>query len=258
MIDLKKSLIVAKFTVREVLQSKILINVLFLGLCLLALTFVAFSFTYGTPHRVALDFGLGTLSLSAVGISIFIGISLISNEIESRTLYMVLSRPISRQSFFVGKTLGLAAVIVINTLILACITMSIFVLTGGQITSLIINTIAFIIIEAILMLSIVVLLSLLTNKVLTVIIALSLYIVGHSISTTQLTSMVQNSDFLQSVLEIYHFILPGFYKLNLKNYVLYSDKVDLSFIPYSYIYGAMYILSINFLSIYIFRRKNFD
>ena len=87
---LRKIAIVAAYTFRE--------------------TYVATEFTYGVPERVALDFGLGMLSLSSLSISLFLGVSLLSKEIESRTVYMVISRPVPRFAFIIGKILGLSGI----------------------------------------------------------------------------------------------------------------------------------------------------
>lgn len=256
--DLKKSLIIANYTLKEILKSKILINVLLLGLALLVVTFVAYSFTYGDPGRVALDFGLGTLSISSIGIAIFIGVGLLSNEIESRTVYMIISRPVPRYTFIFGKILGLSAVLGINLLILSFLTFAVFLFTGGSLDSTILLSVFFIGIESILMLLVVSTLSLLTSKTLTVVLSISVYIVGHAINQTQLISAVKDNVALTSLLEVYQFILPAFYKLNLKEFVLYKSSIELSYILnsllYTFIYGTMLVV----LSIFIFNRKNLD
>ena len=81
----KKILFIAEATLKEVLKSKILINVFILGVVIAVSTFVASEFTYGVPSRVAIDIGLGTLALSASAISLFLGVNLIAKELESRT-----------------------------------------------------------------------------------------------------------------------------------------------------------------------------
>ena len=128
--ELSKISTIAKYTFREIIKSKILVNVLILGIVLLGATYVAFSFTYGEPARVALDFGLGMLTLSSVGIAIFIGVGLLSKEIESRTVYMIISRPVPRYAFITGKLLGLAGVLILNILLLTALTLSLYFLTG--------------------------------------------------------------------------------------------------------------------------------
>lgn len=256
--DLKKSLIIALYTMREIIKSKILINVLLLGIGLLVVTYVAYSFTYGDPSRVALDFGLGTLSLSSVAISIFIGVGLLADEIDKRTVYMIISRPVPRYSFILGKILGLGSVLAINIVILSLLTFGVYFFAGGTLNQLIFFAVLFIGLEAILMLLVVCLLSLITSKTLTVVMSIALYIVGHAINQTQLLSAVKGSALLKAILPLYQFVLPAFYKLNLKDFVLYQETVEFSYLVsslgYAFLYGGMLIV----LSIYVFNRKNLD
>ena len=256
--DLKKSMIIALYTMREIIKSKILINVLLLGLGLLVVTYVAYSFTYGDPSRVALDFGLGTLSLSSVAISIFIGVGLLADEIDNRTVYMIISRPVPRYTFILGKILGLSCVLAINIFILSVLTIGVYFFAGGVLDQLIFYAVLFVGLEAILMLLLVCLLSLLTSKTLTVVMSIALYIVGHAINQTQLLSVVKGNALLKAILPLYQFILPAFYKLNLKDFVLYQETIEASYLFSSFGYALLYGGMLVFLSIYIFNRKNLD
>ncbi len=256
--EIQKIKTVSYYTAKEIIKSKILLNTLIIGVGLFIATYVAYNFTYGAPDRVALDFGLGTLSLSTVGIALFIGAGIISNEIDSRTVYLVISRPVSRSSFLLGKLIGLFIVLALNVLILSTITLSLYFFIGGEYSSLISWAILFIGIEATLMLAVVAFFSLITSKVMAVIYSIVLYIVGHSIDGAKLVTFVQKRPAVEFVLDFYHFLLPGFYKLNLKDYILYEQKISSSYLFGSSIYGVIYGLAVVLLSIFIFKKKNLD
>ena len=130
--EIQKITTISYYTAKEIIKSKILLNTLIIGVGLFIATYVAYNFTYGAPDRVALDFGLGTLSLSTVGIALFIGAGILSNEIDSRTVYLVISRPVSRSSFLLGKLIGLFIVLALNVLILSTITLSLYFFIGGD------------------------------------------------------------------------------------------------------------------------------
>src|SRR5665648_280372 len=145
---LNKIYSIAFYTFRELFKSKILLHVFFVGLGMMGITYVATEFTYGVPERVALDFGLGMLSISTIGISLFLGVGLLSKEIESRTVYMIISRPVPRFAFILGKVLGLVGIQILNVVILSAMTLISSWLLGGAITSLLIWAISFIFIES--------------------------------------------------------------------------------------------------------------
>lgn len=253
-----KFLIVARFTFVEIIKSNILLNVVILGLVLLMISFVAYSFTYGVPERVALDFGLGSLSISSVGIAIFMGASLISKEIENRTIHMVLSRPISRISFLVGRILGMVGVLLLNIFILSIMTIGFFFILGGKFEPLIFWAILFSSLEAILCLLIVIFFSLLTTEVMAVIYTITTFVLGHAINDTMLISYVKEHTWINVLLKIYSFFFPNFSKLNIKDYVLYKQHLPIDFLAGAFTYGILYCALLVWFSSLIFEKKNLD
>lgn len=255
---LQKIRTIGYYTFRDLYKSKILLNVFFVGIGLMVVTYVATEFTYGVPDRVALDFGLGMLSISTIAISLFLGVGLLSKEIESRTVYMIISRPVPRYAFILGKIVGLMAIQFINLLILSLMTIIACLLLGGNIDSILFWSILFTFIESILLLLVVILISLLTNNILAVLFSVILLLIGHSIKETQDVAFVQGSPLLKGVLDLYHFALPAFHKLNLKDFVIYEKSLSLSYLIPSFIYGLIYSAAVLLFIIVIFNRKNID
>ena len=249
---------IAYYTFKELFKSKILLNVFFVGLGLMVVTYVATEFTYGVPERVALDFGLGMLSLSSMAISLFLGVSLLSKEIESRTVYMIISRPVPRYAFILGKLLGLTGIQMLNILILSCMTILSSYLLGGSVTSLLFWSILFIFLESMLLLLVVVFISLIANNILSVLFSVLLLLMGHAIKDTQGITFVQNRPFLKGILDVYHFVLPAFHKLNLKDFILYEKSLPLSYLIPNLVYGITYSAAILCLIVVTFNRKNLD
>jgi len=254
----QKTLTIAFYTFKEIWKSKILLNVFFVGLGLMVVTYVATEFTYGVPERVALDFGLGMLSISTLGISLFLGVGLLSKEIESRTVYMVISRPVPRYSFILGKLIGLMGIQALNVLILSVMTMTATYLLGGELNALILWAIGFIFLESLMLLLVVVLLSLMANNILSVLFALVLLLLGHAIRETQEISFIKTNPVVTKILEVYHFALPAFYKLNLKDFVIYKNELPLSFLFSSLAYGLIYSGFLLLIVVFLFQRKNLD
>lgn len=253
-----KIFIVSKYTFKEIFKSKILINVFFIGLALMVLTYVATEFTYGVPHRVALDVGLGTLSLSALTISLFLGVTLLSKEIDSRTVYMIISRPVPRYAFILGKLLGLMGIQSINVLILGSFTFVATLLMGGEITPLFFWCILFTFLESLMLLLLVVLASLFTNNIISVIIAVVFLVLGHAIHDTQQLLFVKTNPILETILSFYHFILPAFYKLNLKDFILYNKTLEPTYLFMNFTYGILYSGFLLSSIVFVFNRKNLD
>ncbi len=253
-----KIMTIAYYTFRELYKSKILLNVFFVGLGLVVVTFVATEFTYGVPERIALDFGLGMLSLSSLGISLFLGVNLLSKEMESRTVYMVIARPVPRYAFILGKLVGLLGIQALNVIVLSALTLASTAFLGGELSPILFWAIGFTLLESLLLLLCVVLISLLANTILSVIFSMVLLVLGHAVKETQGLSFVENHPALKALLDFYHFVLPAFHKLNLKDYVIYKKSLPLSYLLPNVAYGTIYSLGLLCLIVFLFQRKNLD
>ena len=107
-------------TFREAVRDRVLYNLIAFALLLsVAQRFWWGEISIDIERLVVVNLGLTAVSLFGVVIAIFIGIGLVSKEIEKRTLYTVLSRPVRRWEFVVGKFFGLTGTLVVNTLCMA-------------------------------------------------------------------------------------------------------------------------------------------
>ncbi len=255
---MKKIVIVAKYTFVEIYKSKVMVNIILLGILLVVACFVAAEFTYGVPQRVAIDFGLGSLSLASVGIALLMGVNLIAKEIESRTIYMSLSRPLSRFSFLVGKISGMAGILFVNVMVLGFFSLFIYLILGGAIDALMLWALLFAFMEALLVLLIVLLFSMFSNQVISVISTLSFFIIGHAISDALTNSFVTRNPALLKLIKIYSLFFPNFSKLNIKDFVLYKQSLPTNYLVGALSYSILYSIFIFALTLTIFNRKNLD
>ncbi len=99
-------LVVARNTFREVTRDRMVAGVLVAGLVLLGLTQVLSPLALGEGRRLTVDLGLTGISVLGLLVVLLAGTSLVAKEVERRTIYSLLSRPISRPSSLVGKWLG--------------------------------------------------------------------------------------------------------------------------------------------------------
>lgn len=255
---MKKTFIVAKYTLLEVYRSKVMLSVVFIGIGLLLISYIASEFAYGAPSKVALDFGFGLTSISNLIMAVFIGATLLGKEIENRTLYMILSRPISRASFMLGKIVGLSSVLIINTILLSLISIGIFYYLGGQLSPLMVWTAWFSLIEAFIIMLFAILFSLLTSNALAIIFTISVWIVGHSLSSTSKILSAKTNVFFNYTLKIISGLIPDLEKINLKDLLIYEQKVSSEYLFMTQAYIAVYVLALMFIISFLFKNKNLD
>ena len=101
------------------MRDRVLYNLIAFALLLSGAAILVGQISIDIEQLVVINLGLTAVSLFGVVIAIFIGIGLVSKEIEKRTLYTVLSRPVRRWEFIVGKFFGLAGTLVVNAFFMA-------------------------------------------------------------------------------------------------------------------------------------------
>ena len=106
MLTLRHIFAIAKNTFRETIRDRVLYAILVFSLAFLGFTLVISSISLGTDLHIMRSLGLAGMYLFSVIITVFLGTSLIYKEIEKRTLYFILAKPISRAEVIIGKFFG--------------------------------------------------------------------------------------------------------------------------------------------------------
>lgn len=249
---------IAKFTYKDLFRSKIMWNIPVLSFVIAVISYVAKEFAYGVPGRVATNLGLGALTLSVYGIAFFAGVTLIRSEAESRTIYLIISRPITRTSFLLGKIAGVGMFITLNTIILGGICGLILWAVGGVVNHQVFVSILFVLLESIVLLSLIVVLSMISNTALTLIFSFILLVSGHAVAVTTSINWLKQFPWLKSILDYYHWLLPAFYKFNFKDYAVYSQSFPWERMWGAFGYGVCYSLALILLGSSIINAKDFD
>ena len=116
---MRSTLLVAIHVFRDSVRDKVLYSIVAFAVILMASSFLMGQLTAGQDVKIIKDLGLAAMSLFGLFIAIFIGIGLVSREIDRRSIYAVLAKPVRRHEFIVGKYLGLVGTLVVNLVVMA-------------------------------------------------------------------------------------------------------------------------------------------
>src|SRR5215467_11567126 len=120
---MKRAAVVALNTFREAVRDRVLYNLLFFALVMMAASIIAGQISIGIEETVITTLGLSAISLLGLLIAIFIGVGLVSKEMDKRTLYALLAKPVRRWEFLLGKFGGLILTLVVAlALLFSCFT----------------------------------------------------------------------------------------------------------------------------------------
>lgn len=251
-------LIISRSTIKELVRGQVFLIAFFMGLALAILTYVGVELSYGAPTKVAIDFGMGLISICNIAISVFLGVRLLKNEIENRTLYIILSRPISRTSFYFGKISGLALTLLAMNVVIGIQTLWTYWYYGGKFDSLIPWALVFNYFEGLIILGFVVLFSLITTNIASVLFGLGMYVIGHMLPNLIELPNVQRIEILHSAMKYALFFVPDLNRINIKSHLLYGSPIDFQYLMMALAYCLAYLSVIFFLSVRIFKSKDLN
>src|SRR5438874_3000370 len=113
------TLAIAVNAFRESVRDKVLYNLVLFAILLIGASYLLGQLTAGQDVKIIKDLGLAATSVFGLFIAIFIGIGLVSKEVERRSIYSLLSKPVSRAQFITGKYAGLVLTLAVNVSVLA-------------------------------------------------------------------------------------------------------------------------------------------
>ncbi len=241
---------------REAVRDKVLFNLLFFALLMIFSAGLGGMLTVGERARVITDIGLAAMNIFGVLIAIFLGISLVGKEIDRRTIYNILSKPVRRWAFLLGKYLGLALTLLINLLVMAAVFVLLFKLMDEPIHPTVVVPIAMIYLELLVVIAVSLFFSTFTTMTLSAIFTLAIYLVGH-LSGLLLSITEKGAPSVRWLGQALYYLLPNFENFNYKRYASHLLTIPNGLIGFSILYGLFYIVFLLSLSALSFQNREF-
>jgi ABC-type transport system involved in multi-copper enzyme maturation permease subunit len=256
-----KILAIAANTLREALRERLMYNLVVFGLLLIAGSLTISQLTLGEQFRIIAD--ISTSSTQAFGtlIAVFLGVALVSRELDRRTCYAILARPVSRAGFIVGKYLGLLATLALNVLVMALVSaLMLFIYTGntGFLGLGFLGAFGLMMVQLAVCAGFAVLFATLSTPTLAVIFTLSVVGAGHAFSEVRAFWLQSSHSQVQLrwLVRVLDFTLPNMGLLDVKEALTYGDPLRLSSLLTRFAYGAFYAAIIVSLAALVFSRKD--
>jgi len=249
--------VIALNTVRENLRDKILYNLLVFALLLMGGSVLLADLTIMEHRRIVTDMGLATMNLAGVVIAVFVGIGLVGREIDRRTVYTILARPISRTQFVLGKYLGLVLTLLINVLFMVAVFLVTLWAYSTPLHAALFQAVGLIFVELLLVTALALFFSTFSTATLSAIMTLGFYIIGHL--TTDLKGLGENSRHaaVQAVVTWLYYVCPNLEVLNVKGQASTNGLVEMSYIGMASMYGLLYAALLLTAACAIFRHRDF-
>ena len=255
---------------KESVRDRVPYNLALFAVLLIAASFLLGQLTAGQDVKIIKDLGLAATAVFGLFIAIFIGIGLVSKEVERRSVYSLLSKPISRPQFVVGKYAGLVLTLAVNVAVMTAALYA--VLTYLTYTSdpqfraawdapgtdpRMLKAIALIFVQLMIVTAMALFFSTFSTPILSAALTFGLFIVGHfNADLKNFDKIVESRPALGLARGIYH-IVPDFSAFDVKTEVVHGLAVPAGYLATTTLYGLAYIAALLVVSVLIFARRDF-
>src|SRR5947208_2026342 len=232
---LSRVLAISKNAFREAVRDRILYNLILFVLLITASAVFLGELTDGQESRVIVNLGLSSMLLFGTFIAIFVGVSLVSKEIERRTVYSIFSKPIGRGEFIAGKFFGLSLTPLVNVVVMGIgVSLALLYVGGRSLAATIWGAIFLIFLELTIMTAVAIVFSSFSTPALSALLTFFVFLIGHFSSS--LRDLAQG---LGSKTAIYFFDAIYYLLPNLSHFSFITNASHGDFPPAPMLYGGL-------------------
>lgn len=256
--SIKSIISIARNTFRETVRDRILYNLVFFVLLITAAAILLGELTAGNEGRVIVNLGLSVVLIFGAFISIFVGVGLVSKEIEKRTVYAIFAKPVGRGEFLIGKYLGLCLTLLVNVAVMALgISLALLYVGGTQLIAGVWTAALLIYFELMILTAIAILFSSFSSPMLSALLTFFVFIIGHFSSALNQLAESLGSNSAKIIFAGLYYILPNLSFFSFTANAAYGEIPAVSYIAAAFLYAVVYIVVVLSIAVFIFSKRNF-
>ena len=248
---------IAVNTFREAARDRILYSILAFAILLIGASVILAGLSIGQESKIVKDLGLAASSLFGAFIAIFLGIGLVFKEIERRTVYVIISKPIHRVQFLFGKYIGLVLTLLVTVGVMALLVVSLAWLVDGHWSPGLLLAAGFDFLALMIVTAVALLFSTFSTPTLSAIFTLGVFVIGRLSGDVRLfAEQFAGPGVGQAVFAIY-LVIPDLARFQIGSQVIHGLPLAPADLGQSAAYGVGYILMLLLLAVAIFQRRDF-
>jgi ABC-type transport system involved in multi-copper enzyme maturation permease subunit len=248
---------IAANTFREAIRSKVLYSLVFFAVGMILSSSILGQLSLHEEVKLIKDFGLACVSAFGVLIAIFIGVSLVYKELERRTIFVLMPKPIRRYEFLLGKYFGIAATLAVLVLVMSAVLLLLLAAHEEPFDATLGKALLLIYVEILVMSSVAIFFSSFSTPFLSGFFTLGVFVLGRlAFDLRGLTAKVE-SVLVDYLLIAASRILPNLEDFNISGRVAHKAFVSWSYVGYAVGYGLLYSAAVLLLATLLFNRRDF-
>jgi Cu-processing system permease protein len=262
--------LVAYHVFKESVRDKVLYNLVLFAILLISASYLIGQLTAGQDVKIIKDLGLAASSVFGLFMAVFIGVGLVWKEVDRRSVYNLLVKPLRRHEFIVGKFLGLAGTLLVNLAVMAAALYAVLALMAWRQPELVKASVdapvldprlllAFVLlyVQLLVVTSVAICFSTFSSPMLSAAFTFGLYVVGHFNADLAHFENVVNSRAAAGLAKAMYFLLPNLAPFDVKAAVVHGQPIAAGFVWLTAGYGLLYVAAMITLAALIFSRRDF-
>lgn len=251
--------VVARNTFREAVRDRVLYNLVFFALLMIVAAILVGQISIGIESLVIISLGLSAISMIGLLMAVFIGVGLVYKEIDKRTLYALLSKPVRRGEFLVGKFAGLVLTLGVNTTLMALgLAAALFYVKRSFVAAdgYILVAVYFILLKLALVTALALLFSCFSTPLLSILFTAGIYVAGLFANDIRSFSKITGSRALDAAAVTFSYLIPNFNNFNAIASAAHGRAISGKLILQNSAYAAVYTAIVLLVATATFARRN--
>ncbi len=248
---------IALHAFKESVRDRILYALLVFALLMLGASVVVASLSVGGQIKILKDLGLAACSAVGTVIAIFVGIGLVHKEIERRSIFFLMAKPVRRAEVVLGKFAGLALTLLVNVAVMTAALLGLLRLLLGEWSPELLIAVALIFVELLVLTAIALFFSTFSTPTLSAIFTLALTVIGHLSQDLRAFAASFGGVGLRATVETLYHVLPNLAAFDVKAAVVRGALPPGAQVAGRALYGAAYVTALLAGAVLIFRRRDF-
>ena len=255
---------------RESVRDKVLYNLVLFAVLLIGISYLLSQLTAGQDVKIIKDLGLAAMSVFGLFIALFIGVGLVSKEVEKRSIYSLLAKPIRRQQFVIGKYLGLVLTLAVNLAVMVAAFYGVLAAVAWMdgawfrphweapaLDPALLKAVVMIFLQLAIITALAVLFSTFSSPMLAAGLTFGLYVVGHFNADLRNFEAVVDSRPIAYLARALYYVLPNLAPLDIKDQVVHAIPVPSAYLLLNTLYATVYVSALLAIATFIFVRRDF-
>ncbi len=243
---------------RETVREQVLYLTLFFTLVLVAAVNLLPQVAAAGEKKIIIDVGIAAIEIVGLIVAVFVGTSLINKEIDKRTIFVLIAKPMSRAEFILGKHLGISSVLAMLVAVMSVIFVAVMALSNISMpVSAILVANFYIFWQLMLLGAIAILFGTFTSSLLAALLTFATYLMGNFSRDLLSLGEISKNESLQAFTRTIYLLLPDLSRANLKNEAVYGILPAIADLFNNGVYILSYALLVLAIAILIFARRQF-